>query len=108
MLKSEDAGPLRQNGDRYREPPRAPPMYCYVGMGVGRQPECITGMVVSTKSAELTDAVVFPSDVPAGMTVYHIAIGEQPWVKGAMQEPASHISSMWVPWGDVGGSCANT
>ena len=51
LLNSEDAETLLQNADRYRRPPkpRAPPLYCYVGMGVGRQPECITGMVVRTR-----------------------------------------------------------
>ena len=42
------------------------------------------------------------------MTADRVAIGEQPWVKEAMQELAPHVSSMWVPWGDVAGSCANT
>ena len=51
LLKPEDAETLLQNADRYRRPPKplAPPLYCYLGMGVGRQPECITGMVVRTK-----------------------------------------------------------
>ena len=42
------------------------------------------------------------------MTAGRVATGEQPWVKDAMQELAPHISSMWVPWGDVAGSCAKT
>ena len=61
-------------------------------MGADRQPECITGMVVRTKSVELTAAAVvacrilgrfFPGDVPVDMAADRIAIGEQPWVKGA-------------------------
>ena len=48
LMKSEDTEMLLQKKDSYRRPPkpRAPPLYCYIGMGVGRQPECITGMVV--------------------------------------------------------------
>jgi hypothetical protein len=84
-------------------------------MGVDRQPECITGIVVRTKSVELTAAVVvacrilgrfFPGDVPVDMTADRIAIGEEPWEKDTLQELVSHMSSMWVPW-DVAGSCAN-
>ena len=112
LLKAEDAETLLQNADRYRRPPkpRAPPLYCYIGMGVDRQPECITGMVVRTKSVELTAAVCvacrilgrfFPGDVPVDVTADRIAIGEEPWEKDAMQALVSHISSMWVPWGDV-------
>ena len=77
-------------------------------MGVGRQPECITGMVVRARSVDLTAAVAvacrvlgrfFPGDAPAGGTTGRVVIGEQPWEKDTMQELASHISSMWVPWG---------
>ena len=118
LLKSEDAETLLQKGDRYRRPlkPRAPPLYCYIGMGVGRQPECITGMVVRTKSVELTAAVVvacrilgrfFPGNVPVDMTAGCIDIGEQPRVKDATQALVSHISSRRVPRGNVAGSCAN-
>ena len=51
LLKSEAAEMLLQDKGSYRLPPkpRAPPLYCYIGMGVDRQPECITGMVVRTK-----------------------------------------------------------
>ena len=59
LLRPEDAETLLQNGDRCRRPPpHAPPLYCYIGVGVGRQPECIAGMAVRTKSVELTAAVV--------------------------------------------------
>ena len=60
MLKASDAEALLQNADRYRRPPkpRALPLDCYVGMGVDRQPECIAGIVVRTKSIELTAAVL--------------------------------------------------
>ena len=59
LLKSEDAETLLQNTDRYRRPPepRAPPLCCYVGMGVGRQPGCITGVVVRPRNVDLTVAV---------------------------------------------------
>ena len=86
-------------------------------MGADRQPECITSMVVRTKSVELTAAVVvacrilgrfFPGDVPVDMTADRVSTGEQPWATDATQELVSHISSMWVPWGDVAGSCAKT
>ena len=84
---------------------------------MGRQPEYITGMVVRAKSVELTAAVVvacrilgrfFPGDVPVGMTADRVSTGEQPWAKDAAQELVSHISSMWVPWGDAARSCDDT
>ena len=61
LLKSEDAETLLQNGDRYRRPPKpaarpAPVLW----MGVGRQPECIAGMVVRAKSVDQIAAVVHP------------------------------------------------
>ena len=59
LLKSEDAETLLQNAARCRPPkPRAPPLYCYVGMGVDRQPGCITGMAVRTRNVDVTAAVV--------------------------------------------------
>ena len=78
LLKSEDAETLLQNTDSYRLPlqPRAPPLHCYIGMGVGRQPECITGMVVRTWGVELIAAMVvacqllgrfFPGEAPVGV-----------------------------------------
>ena len=93
LLKASDAEALLQNADRYRRPPkpRAPPLYCYVGMGVDRQPECITSIVIRTKSIELTAAVLvacrilgrlFPGDVPVDITADRIPIGEEPWEKG--------------------------
>jgi hypothetical protein len=96
LLKASDAEALLQNADRYRRPPkpRAPPLYCYVGMGVDRQPECITGIVIRTKSIELTVAVLvacrilgrlFPGDVPVDITADRIPIGEEPWEKGMFQ-----------------------
>ena len=68
LLKSEDAETLLQNADRYRRPPkpRAPPLHCNVGMGVDRQPGCITGMVVRTRNADLTAAVVVACRVLGG------------------------------------------
>ncbi len=60
-------------------------------MGVDRQPECITGIVIRTKSIELTAAVLvacrilgrlFPGDVPVDITADRIPIGEEPWEKG--------------------------
>ena len=112
LLKASDAEALLQNADRYRRPPkpRAPPLYCYVGMGVDRQPECITGIVIRTKSIELTAAVLvacrilgrlFPGDVPVDITADRIPIGEEPWERDTLQELMSHLSSMWVPWGDL-------
>ena len=112
LLKASDAEALLQNADRYRRPPkpRAPPLYCYVGMGVDRQPECITGIVIRTKSIELTAVVLvacrilgrlFPGDVPVDITADRIPIGEEPWERDTLQELMSHLSSMWVPWGDI-------
>ena len=31
--------------------PKAPPLYCYIGCGIDRQPECITGMAARTNEA---------------------------------------------------------
>ena len=101
-----------QIADRYRRPPkpRAPPLYCYVEVGVGRQPECITGIVIRTKSIELTAAVLvacrilgrlFPGDVPVDITADRVPIGEELWERDTLQELMSHLSSMWVPWGDI-------
>ena len=101
---------LLQDKGSYRRPPkpRAPPLYCYIGMGVGRQPECITGMVVRTRGVELTAAVVvacqplgrfFPGEAPVDVTTGRTVIGEEPWGQDTMQELVSHISSMWVPLG---------
>jgi len=103
---------LLQDKGSYRRPPkpRAPPLYCYIGMGVDRQPECITGMVVRTRGVELTAAAAvacqllgrfFPGEAPVHVTTDRIEIGEEPWEQDTMQELVSHISSMWVPWGDV-------
>ena len=116
LLKSEDAEMLLQNKGSYRRPPkpRAPPLYCYIGMGVDRQPECITDMVVRTRGVELSAAVVvacqllgrlFPGEAPVSVTADRSVIGEEPWEQGTTQELVSHISSMWVPWGDVARPC---
>ena len=112
LLKASDAEALLQNADRYRRPPkpRAPPLYCYVGMGVDRQPECITGIAIRTKSIELTAAVLVacrilgrlsPGDVPVDITADRVPIGEEPWERDALQELMSHLSSTRVPWGDL-------
>ena len=37
--------------------PKAPPLYCYSGCGIDRQPECITGMVARTSDPALTAVV---------------------------------------------------
>ena len=77
---------------------------------MGRQPERIAGMVVRAKSVELSAVVAmacrilgrfFTSDVP-------VCMAAQPWAKDVMQELVSHTISLWLPWGDVAGSCANT
>ena len=106
LLKASDAEALLQNADRYRRPPkpRAPPLYCYVGMGVDRQPECITGIVIRTKSIELTAAVLvacrilgrlFPGDVPVDITADRIPIGEEPWERDTLQELMSqHVGAL--------------
>ena len=46
-----------------------------------------------------------PGKAPVDVTADHIVIGEEPWEQDTMQELASHISSMWVPWGDVARPC---
>ena len=107
---------LLQDKGNYRRPPkpRAPPLYCYIGMGVDRQPECITGMAVRTRGVELTAAVVvscqllgrlFPCEAPVDVTADRVVIGKEPCEQDTMQALVSHISSMWVPWGDVARSC---
>ena len=112
LLKPEDAEMLLQDKGSYRRPPkpRAPSLHCFIGMGVGRQHECITGTVARTRGVELTAAVAvacrllgqfFPGEAPVDVTTDRIVIGEEPWEQGTMQELVSHISSMWVPWGDV-------
>ena len=77
-------------------------------MGVGRQPECTTGMVVRTRGVGLAAAVVvacrllgrfFPGDAPVGVTTDRTVIGEEPWEQGTMQELRSRIGSVWVPLG---------
>ena len=103
---------LLQDKGSYRRPPkpRAPPLYCYIGMGVDRQPACITGMVVRTRGVELTADVAvacrllgrfFPGEAPVDVTADRTGIGEEPSEHDTMQELVSHISSTWVPWGDV-------
>ena len=72
-------------------------------MGVGRQPECITGMVVRTRGVELTDAVgvacqllgrLFPGDARVDVTTDGTVVGEEPWVQDTMRELVLHISSV--------------
>jgi hypothetical protein len=60
LLNVKDADLLTKDQQAQRHPrkPRNPPLYCYIGGGVGRQPECITSFVVHTKDAALTAAVV--------------------------------------------------
>ena len=59
LLDSTDAELLWQNAEHYRRPPkpRSPPLYCYIGCGLNRQPTCITGIVVRTALPALTAAV---------------------------------------------------
>ena len=47
----------------------------------------------------------FPGEAPVDVTADRFVIGEEPWEQDTMQELVSHISSMWVPWGDVARSC---
>ena len=47
----------------------------------------------------------FPGEAPVDVTTDRVAIGKEPWEQDTMQELTSHISSMWVPWGDVARSC---
>jgi len=60
LLNVKDADLLTKDRQSQHHPrkPRNPPLYCYIGGGVDRQPECITSIVVRTKDAALTAAVV--------------------------------------------------
>ena len=76
---------LLQDKGSYRRPP--PPLDCYIGMGVDRQPKRITGMVARTRGVELTAAVVvacqllgrlFPGEAPVDVATDRVDIGEEP------------------------------
>jgi len=78
-------------------------------MGIDRQPNGLTGMVVRTKNHEMTAAVAtacrslsfnFPGKVPVEITADRIAIGEELWEIGALNDLVARTSSMWVKWAD--------
>ena len=78
-------------------------------MGIDRQPNCLTAMVVRTKNHEMTAAVAtacrilsltFPGKVPVEITADRIAIGEELWEMGALNDLVARISSMWIKWAD--------
>ena len=78
-------------------------------MGIDRQPNCLTGMMVRTKNHEMTATVAtacrilsfnFPGKVPVEITADRIVIGEEPWEVVALNDLVARISSMWVPWGN--------
>jgi len=78
-------------------------------MGVDRQPDCITGLVLRTKDVELTAAVVvacrilgrlFPT-VPMTVTTDRIVAGTEEWAEEATHALVSNINSMYVPWSDL-------
>jgi hypothetical protein len=112
LIDSADAELLLQDAEHYRRPPKPrapPPLYCYIGMGIDRQPNCLTGMVVRTKNHEMTAAVAtacrilsfnFPGKVPVEITADRIAIGEELWEIGALNDLVARTSSMWVSWAD--------
>ena len=61
LLDVKDAAELLVKRDpRAQRPPKPqkPHLYCYIGGGVDRQPQCITSFVVRTKVPALTAAVV--------------------------------------------------
>jgi len=114
LFPAADAQNLMENMDRYRRPPRpkTPPLYCYIGMGVDRQPDCITGLVLRTKDVQLTAAVVvacrilgtlFPGAVPVNASSDRILAGEEEFAQAALHELTASLGSMFVPWGDVCG-----
>jgi len=111
-VPSEDAQNLLENKDRYRRPPKpkTPPLYCYIGMGVDRQPDCITGLVLRTKDVQLTAAAVvacrilgrlFPGQVPINASSDRMLAGEEEWAQHALQELIVYLDCMSVPWVDV-------
>jgi len=60
LLNVKEANLLTQPASRYIRPrtPRRPPLYCYIGGGMDKQPNCITNIVVRTEHPALTAAVV--------------------------------------------------
>lgn len=109
LLDSDDAELLLQDVHKYRRPhkPKAPPLYCYIGCGVDRQPQCILGLVVRCRDPGLTAAVAttcrilglnFPGNSPVQVTTDLIATPEEPWAQGVLTNLQGRMSSMWVPW----------
>ena len=50
LLDTKATDIVLENTDAYRRPPKpkAPPLYCYIGIGIDKQPQCITNSVVRT------------------------------------------------------------
>ena len=109
LMNAEDAALALQEQCHLRRPrkPRAPPLYCYIGGGIDKQPECITGIVVRTRHRGLTAAVVtacrilglsFPGGNAEVMTDLIEADDVADWAEEAVAGLKARINSMWMPW----------
>ena len=107
LLDAIDMELMLQDSENYRRPPkpRCPPLYCYIGCGVDRQPDCITGMVVRTKDPALTAAVAtacrilglnFPGNVPCEVVAELIESDSQE--ASILHDLLARIGLMWLPW----------
>jgi hypothetical protein len=110
LLDSKEADGLLQDAEVYTRPPKpkAPPLYCYIGCGVDRQPECITGMVVRTNDPALTAAVAtacrilslnFSDDMAVEVTSERIVA--EAAMQPALEDLLTRIGNMWVPWAEM-------
>ena len=108
LLNVKDAELLVQDAAFYIRPhkPQNPPLYCYIGGGVDRQPDCITSLVVRTKDPALTAAVVtvcrvlgmtFNKAVPWDLKPGRIDAGDFPT---ALEDLHDRLDAMWEPWNE--------
>jgi hypothetical protein len=110
LLDSTDAERLLQNAEHYRRPPkpRSPPLYCYIGCGLDRQPTCITGIVARTARPALTAAVAtacrilglnFPGET-SSMAVAEDRIAAGDWPT-ALQDLLARLDLSWGHWAGI-------
>ena len=87
--------------------PKAPPLCCYIGIGIDRQPNSITGLVVRTNDPYLTAVFAtacrllglhFPGNIPVEVTEERI--DADPETQPVVEDLLARFSNMWVPWAE--------
>ena len=108
-VESQDADRLlRYDKWYYARPakPQAPPLGCYTGRAIDRQPQCITVMVVRTTDLALTAAVATAcrslglSNNMQQLEVTEERIDADPEMQPELEDLLTRLGDMLVPWAE--------